>query len=68
VPHANVWIRKKDWAKWKEIDNKAEFISNALGGTIEDSSKQTNKVSISELKKIPGIITAEELTYEKFKD
>lgn len=69
MPHANVWIRKGDMDKWDAIDNKSEFIHNALNGvggtyTIKQPAKQ--KVSISELKKIPGVTTADELEEIKY--
>ena len=32
MPHANIWIRKDDMEKWLAIENKSEFIANALQG------------------------------------
>jgi hypothetical protein len=33
MPHANVWIRKKDWAAWQSLENKSEFLHNSLSIT-----------------------------------
>ena len=30
MPHANVWIRKRDYEAWTALENKSEFIHNAL--------------------------------------
>lgn len=30
MPHANVWIKKKNWAKWQAIIGKSELINNLI--------------------------------------
>ena len=67
MPTISVFIRKDDVERWRALDNKSEFIHNALNGvgglnTIKQPAPK--KVTISELKKIPGVTTADELNYE----
>lgn len=68
MPNVTVYIRKADIEKWNSIPNKSRFLQKALGGTSVESPTKPNKVSISDLKKIPGITTADELEvkYEPF--
>ena len=32
MPNATVYIRKRDWEQWLALENKSEFIHNALKG------------------------------------
>ena len=69
MPHANIWIRKEDYATWELLPNKAEFLSQALRGTtihIEEPMPQviipsTPKRSAKEVADlIPGLSLASE--------
>ena len=42
--HANIWIRKENEDQWEALENKAEFVNNAL---------QTNKPSKLSTKRTP---------------
>lgn len=66
MPNVTVYIRKADMEKWNNIPNKSRFLQKALGGTSVEAPINPKKVTISELKKIPGVMTADELEYQPY--
>lgn len=52
MPKTTVYIRDKDWDKWKVIANKAEMISKAINQTIPE-----NKIAS---------FASEDVVYEEF--
>lgn len=43
MPKATVYIRNEDWDRWQALQNKADFIHEALKGTREKEAKQPRK-------------------------
>lgn len=61
MPRVDIWIRKDDLGAWQAIDNKAEFIHNALQGTVlPDQSKAYKSMSPDEITIKPIIKTPKE--------
>lgn len=58
MPHANVWIRKKDEDRWEALENKSQFISDALNGapTTIDATP-SRKVYSSSVTKVTSPIS-----------
>lgn len=55
MPRANIFIRKDDLDKWKTLENKSQFIHNALN-TIESKvikTPQDAQKAVTKLKKPP---------------
>lgn len=53
--HANIWIRKEDEERWQQLENKAEFIHQALNGV--SSKGRTGAFGASNLGSSPNVPT-----------
>lgn len=48
MPHANIWIRRRNWAKWEAMEDKSEWL-NTLLENADDTSHWGEK------RDIPGV-------------
>ena len=56
MPQVFVYIRNEDFAKWKAIEKKSEFIHNALEGRPEFSERVKTAIdNIVNAKDVPGV-------------
>lgn len=48
MPHVNIWIRKEDWHIWDALDNKPEFLHEALNRVPIQKNKEAGIRSLAE--------------------